>query len=406
MLLRLSTAWAGESLQVYSDLDDFNIPLDRFAVDIEWKGEASVPMYITISPDSLTWRWLDDGNKLPQLILAVTLQSQRPIRFRYKNQVYIPEQKGADEKRLFLTVDVFSNDVVWIVEGRNELGMIRVSPDDDYFRHHYVYLHHSCLPFELNLSGIKDRYSSLSCDFHPGPRRIGILDVSFLPAESRLEDDSDPPYRLQFTGDSMTRIDLALKNNESFQVGLNARVPNYVPQFKTALGYGPYYFEAEANGERVAEHLTASYMIYGKYDMSKTASFRFFDALLNSGSLFNNLGGYFAYEVGSTADRRLIVVPLLGFQSISFRKSKNDRLFHQLIYPQGGELVYRHAFGWQNYHLIYGMFISTMEKVRYENIWLRFGKRVFWEVNLINWQFEHRRAHMWGLSVGLPFLSF
>ncbi len=393
-----------DSLRIHSALNEFNIPLDRFAVDIEWLGNDTVPMYITISPDSLTWRWFDDGNKLPQLILSITIQDKRDIYFNYQNTSYIPEQISKLEKHIFLTVDVFSNDTVHILHAGNDLGMVKVSPDPDYFKHRYLYVHHSCLPFNLGISGTKDRFSSIACQFSPGPGRVGVLDASFVPAESRLR-NAEPPYKLQFTGKSSSRLRLTL-GDEMFPLDVRAQVPTYVPRFKTALGYGPYLYQARSDRGMAKEHLTASYMIYGKYDLAKTASLRFFDALLNSGPMFNNLGGYFAYEVASTADRRIIVIPLLGFQSILFRASKDDRLFHQLIYPQGGELVYRHAFGLKNYHLIYGMFISTMERVRYENLWLRFGKKFFWEINLINWEFQDKKATMWGLSIGLPFLSF
>jgi hypothetical protein len=80
-------------------------------------------------------------------------------------------------------------------------------------------------------------------------------------------------------------------------------------------------------------------------------------------------------------------------------------MFQQIIFPQGFEVVYRHAFGLRNYHLIYGMFLSTASDGSYENIWLRFGQKVFWELNWINWKYEDRQATSYGLSVGIPFLS-
>ncbi len=392
----------GAPLLISSDEKNFRIPLNQFEVEIEWYQEESVPLYITISQDSLTWKKFDSGNRLPQLILSIHIDDPSNIHLTYKENSYIPEIK--DQKHIFLTVDVFSNDKVNILKDGRKLGYITVSPNPNYFKHRYVYVDHSCSPFNINLGQTKDLFTSISCHFYPNKKRKGILDISLLPAESRLSDNSNPPYTVQLTGDAKSEARLK-KDDEKFIFEIKANVPKYIPQLKIALGYGPYFLKAIDEEKKSKNHLTAAYMIYGKYDLSSTTSIRFFNALLNSGTLFNNLGSYFAYEVGSTKNRRLSIVPLLGFQGISFRKNKDDSIFTHVIFPQGGELVYRHAFGFRNYHLIYGMFVSTIENVGYENIWLRFGKKIFWEINLINWNFEGRQTRMWGLSVGVPFLS-
>jgi hypothetical protein len=402
-LLALS-AHGGQELVVESDVSRFSIPLDQFAIAIDWTGTRSVPLFVTISQDSLTWRHFADGNKLPQLLLSITMQGGQDIHFVYRQQAYLPERQAQDDHHVFIHVDVFAAAAVAIMHNDKVIGHIRVQPDPSYFRHRYLYIHHSCSPYGIQLDHTADLFTSMSCHFYPGPRRRGILDISYMPAEGRLADQSSPPYQLQLTGQGRANFRL-WRRDEPYQVQVQGQVPEYVARFKTALGFGPYRFQTESPKGTEPLHEVATYMLYGRYDLSATSSLRFFDAYLSSGAMFNNLGAYFAYELGSTADKRISVVPLLGVQAISFRPGAEDATFHQAIYPQGGEIVYRHAFGLQNYSLIYGMFVSTYHKVGYENIWLRFGRRIFWEINWIGWRYQDREAAMYGLSVGIPFLS-
>ena len=74
-----------------------------------------------------------------------------------------------------------------------------------------------------------------------------------------------------------------------------------------------------------------------------------------------------------------------------------------MIYPQGFEILYKHAFI-ENYNLAYGMFLSTNSE-KYTNAWFRYGKKNFLELNYITWGHEQSQIKMWGLSVGIPFFS-
>ena len=105
-------------------------------------------------------------------------------------------------------------------------------------------------------------------------------------------------------------------------------------------------------------------------------------------------------------DNRIVVTPLLGIQGITFKSEFAKDTFSEVIYPQGFEIVYKHAFGLKNYQLVYGMFLSPSSREDYKNAWLRFGKGMFWEVNYLSWKKNSSYAKAWGLSVGLPFMSF
>ncbi len=41
----------------------------------------------------------------------------------------------------------------------------------------------------------------------------------------------------------------------------------------------------------------------------------------------------------------------------------------------------------------------------YNNIWVRFGKGIFYELNYIKWAAEGSSTESYGLSIGLPLFS-
>ena len=79
-----------------------------------------------------------------------------------------------------------------------------------------------------------------------------------------------------------------------------------------------------------------------------------------------------------------------------------------MIFPQGIEFLWKHAFGIKNYIVGGGGFASPSETVDYQNLWIRWGKDYFWELNYIYWGIpeEDHNAKMWGLSIGFPFKPF
>jgi hypothetical protein len=96
----------------------------------------------------------------------------------------------------------------------------------------------------------------------------------------------------------------------------------------------------------------------------------------------------------------------LGLQAITFKSEFSSRARTRGIYPQGLEFVYNHAFGLKNYKFIFGAFLSPDSSDEYRNTWVRFGKKVFWEINYLSWGHDDLYSKQWGLSVGVPFMSF
>jgi len=114
-------------------------------------------------------------------------------------------------------------------------------------------------------------------------------------------------------------------------------------------------------------------MLYGKFDFNDTTSLKGFDALLYSKTLFNNSGVYFSYDLAEILDGRILINTLLGFQGLHFKYSPQTPSQFRVIYPQGFEVLYKHAFI-ENYSLFYGMFLSTSAE-QYTNSWIRYGKK-------------------------------
>ena len=50
--------------------------------------------------------------------------------------------------------------------------------------------------------------------------------------------------------------------------------------------------------------------------------------------------------------------------------------------------------------------LKYKSEIDYKNIWIRAGKKYFWELNYIQWSQNGRSAKSFGLSVGIPFMSF
>ena len=85
--------------------------------------------------------------------------------------------------------------------------------------------------------------------------------------------------------------------------------------------------------------------------------------------------------------------------------SRKDDSFTQMIFPQGIELAMHHPFGLENYKFSVGGFLSPQSNITYQNIWARFGSKIFVELNYINWAYGTRQASMYGISLGFPLLQ-
>lgn len=359
--------------------------------------------------DTVQWVKTEEGLLTPRARIYIKIFSLRKdIHLSYANRPILPEKKN-NFLYVELYVPLFKNQNIKLFADGKEVGKLFIegTPSKDKTETHYI--DYTCAPYKLNFIGLEREYLSASCRL----RRIGSwgeekphLDVTWTTTNYKLLDESPSPFLTTFTGCSSVSTILKNENGQRREVNLKAQLPKRLKRIKTAIGFGPYAFKSINKDGEELNSVSPALMIYAKLDLAQNTSLRFFDALLWSESFFNNAGAYFAYELAQAFDNRFQLIPLLGVQAISFSYKQNEEKYSHFIYPQGIEAIYKHPFGFENYILTGGLFFSTQSSIEYTNAWVRFGKKIFWELNYIKWGHKDEVAQTWGLSVGIPFLSF
>jgi hypothetical protein len=231
------------------------------------------------------------------------------------------------------------------------------------------------------------------------------LEVTFSSTNLKTLSNERPPFTFYLKDNTPMEFQVLDSKNKIQTIKLSAILPKKLTRLKTALGFGPYIYESRDTNALAKNEFAPSVMIYGKLELTETSSIKAFDALLYSKSLFNNSGVYFSYDLAELFDGRILIDTLLGFQGLNYRYKKGSPTEFRLIYPQGFEVIYKHAFGIQNKHLTYGMFLSTNTSEPYTNSWIRWGGKLFFELNYINWEHNDKKITMSGLSIGFPFFE-
>jgi hypothetical protein len=388
--------------------DRINLIIDDFKVNTEQK--SNIPIRANLIADSVQWVRDQSNLLIPRARLQIDVGSRSAtIVARYIDEVVIPEKTNKGSS-FDLYVNLFNPGTVEIKKGTQIIGEVGIRVDDisDKIKarnQKTKLIDYSCSRYRLEFKGLEHEYMSIGCKL----QRIKIkgietprLVVTWSTTNYSLLDDSIPPFKVILHGNDPATIIVKDRNGKNKKITISANLPKRLHRLKTAFGFGPYMFEPRDGDESRNQRVAPALMFYGRYDLLKTTSLRFFNATVASGSLFNNGGLYFAYELADAFDGRLELVPLLGAQILSFDYDDEKDAYHKAIYPQGAELVWNNAFNVENYLVVYGMFLSTSSQQEYQNLWIRWGKKYFWELNYINWEQDGLKAKMWGLSIGLP----
>ncbi len=264
---------------------------------------------------------------------------------------------------------------------------------------------YSCSNFDVQINLPIHRYFAVGC-VQNITGKLGNekrnVEVSWVIPEMTLLNDSPGPFVTNFIGSGAVETQVKDLYGNVETVKVSTKFDNQYKRLGLAVGFGPTYFKSSQTTSANEAKLTTPLYLYGNYSLTQDTSIRLFDAYIQaSNSYFNNAGLYLAYDVAKVFDSRIIVTPLFGFQVVTH--SHNDGPSKsQELFPQGFEIVYKHAFGKKNYSLGFGTFISTSSSDEYSNTWIRYGKRWFWELNYISWDEDERRASLYGLSVGIP----
>jgi hypothetical protein len=383
----------GES-RIHADLNDFVIHTKHPDVAAAWV------------PNSVQWIRNENNLLVPRALLKIFIRNNTNlIHVEYNKTLVVPVKKK-NYASTEIYVDLFNPDSALVFSGTDLLDKIVIEARAVLNARSKQLIDYSCSPYQLKLEGIDSEYLSVGCKMS----RLGKfgserprLEITLSSTNLRTMNDTKPPYTIYLEDNSPVEIKMKGVDQKINTFHLEATLPKRLNRLKTALGFGPYIYESAYLTESKSNSVAPSLMIYGKLDINETSSFKAFDALLYSKTFFNNSGLYFSYDLAEAFDGRILLNTLIGFQGLHYKFSDQTPTTFRLIYPQGFEVIYKHAFV-ENYNLTYGMFLSTSAEI-YTNAWLRYGKSSFLELNYIEWAHDQSHIKMWGLSVGIPFFS-
>lgn len=265
---------------------------------------------------------------------------------------------------------------------------------------------YNCYKYGLEVKGMDGEHLSVGCSKTThgsfGSEKA-LLQVHWIaPAWTSSLEGSEHNIAT-ISGDNPVEINLVGAKNKRRRMRISASSPDRNKRLFLAVGFGPYHYISKSNNETFDDEISFMYMLYSKFVLTEKHSVKLFDAFIQKESTFNNLGAYFSSDIAKIWDERLTFNTLIGFQDLLFETPEVKQ--HKIIYPQGIEMIYDHAFGLKNYKLMLGGFIDLGASIDYNNVWIRFGKRVFWELNYLKWEEDESKAESFGLSVGIPLMS-
>jgi hypothetical protein len=393
--------------QLSVNLDDFNFK------------STSSDFSIEAIPDTIKWRRTADQHLNPFIKIVIKNFSQiENQNLKFENQIFNPT--FADGIYMYtIDFDLFDPKPIKVVTFENNveklLATLHVEIQTSKTNTSRILYDLSCAPYELkilNLTKDTNFYITTRCQiesFGEWGKEISLLNVSLQSPEVSFAGSNT--LHLKLKNDEQAIVYATSESGRDLKYSLQAQVPKRFHRMKTALGFGPYVYQTKNSttstmAEFSENKTTASYMFYGRYDLTQLSSIKFFDALVATETVFNNFGIYFSYDLASALDQRFIINALLGVQGIHYRFPDESQIEFTSTAPQGFEMIYKHPFGMKNYNLTYGGFFSTQSDKPYINTWVRFGKGLFWELNYINWEYNKKSISMYGLSIGIPFLQF
>lgn len=374
---------------------------------------------VVLKSDSIQWIRLEDIILTPRARMAVEIQGDaKDYHLRYRNHSLSFQQIDNKAHTEFYT-SLYQSDTPEIFYKGNLVGRViitTIANKEDKSKFHQI--DYSCSRNGVTIEGMDGEHISIGCR----TQRVGqfkkekpFTEILWLSPNYQLLDKSKSPYIAVFMDSNPVKITVRDQTNTIREFKIKAKIPNRLHRLNIAYGLGPYAFETSFKNSQdtlnpvdleFKEPMAPAFMLYMNYKLNESSSVRGFDAVVSQRSTFNNLGVYYASDVAKPFDKKLTITTLLGMQHLYFKFDKGTKTINEPIFPQGLEMNYRHAFGIENYLIGGGAFLSTTADVDYQNIWFRFGKDIFWELNYIYWGKEDYSARMWGLSAGFFFGGF
>jgi hypothetical protein len=381
--------------------------------NIQIKNNKTLKIQTLLDKTSIEWVRVKETLLVPRARLKIRIKNPKNLLYiQYKDQIH-NFQKSKNYIYAELNISLFENQQIKILSKSNELAQIIVLPKKR--KKSRVLVDYSCSRNGINIKGLSGEHFSIGCHTKPvgkfGEERP-MLEINWISPELQIVGTKLVPYHAAFLNKFPIKVKvLNIVTNKEKTITITAKIPKRLHRLFTAYGFGPYAFDTKTKneqGDRVekSEPMAPALFFYLNYKMSDTTSIRGFDAAVFKESKFNNAGAYFGNDFGFSFDKKLYFTSLIGVQYLYFQFDSDSTIISQPIFPQGLEFMYRHAFDIPNYIISGGVFLSPSDNIEYRNVWVRWGKNYFWELNLIEWGQDDFKASMWGLSVGFPFKGF
>lgn len=404
------------SSKVYANFNLNGAPLAENRInltpqDFKISIESQKKMKVNIDPNSIHWVRYNKNLLIPRIKIDLFIESNKSdsIFVEYKKEIFHLEKNGRQfSSELFYSP--FENSPLNIYNDKKVIGKVQISMNKKY--NHLI--DYTCSRNNIKVDGLENYFISLGCN----TKRIGefgkekpLLTVNWITPNLIIKNTDINHGTAVFTKGAPIEISaIDKRTNKLVNFRITSRIPKRLHRLFTAYGFGPYALETASNKDDQFEDYYSpaapALFFYTNYKISEETSIRGFNALVFDKSVFNNAGAYLGSDFGFSLDNKLYFTTLLGVQHLFFKFDNDTTEVSEFIVPQGIEFMYRHAFDIPNYIISGGGFLSPSESFDYQNIWIRWGKNYFWELNYIYWANDNLSAKMWGLSVGFPFKGF
>ncbi len=386
-------------------LGESRVPIDLKNFHVT---QTNPQVQVNMLSESLVWERNLDNLLTPKVLIRLIIPESLKVSIILQNTEKIfPSTTNSGLQEITLWMDLFNPSVITLIGENNKIldavsleSQLNQNPEDK-----TILIDYSCSPYLLSITGLEGEYASLGC-VHSKIGKLGEetsrLDVTFSTTNLVSMSGEKPPFKIILNGAEESRIQLKNSHGLVKNITIKANLPKRYHRLKTALGFGPYAFKSRYQNFNHTSDVAPSLMLYGKYEINESSSFKFFDAALYQKSFFNNAGFYYSYDLAEAFDGRVVFNALLGLQVLHYRFDSGRPKSVRYLYPQGFEVLWKHPFDFENHYVTYGMFLTTSSVEDYTNAWLRWGKKVFWELNYIQWKYDVHEISMWGLSVGIP----
>lgn len=386
------------------------IPIKANQLVINSTIKQNLDIKITILKDSVVWFRTDDLIMEPKIRLKISTSSHSNLNLKYKQQnIYF--QKDTNQVFTELYYNLFDRDKIEVFHQKKSLGFININKASN-IKTENIVTDYSCQKYNLTIDGIKNEYFSVGCK---------TIKLGKMGQEKRLVKvywkspsfESESISIAHFTSKAPVIIETKDKDGNFKKIIIRGNIQERFKRLNIAYGLGPYAFDTTFKGQHSDRNtnsfdvpIAPALMLYFNYHLTDDDSIRGFNAVVFKDSVFNNMGAYYAKNIFYLDNKQFALTTLIGVQHLylDFNGSKN--IVNKPIFPQGIEIDYKNAFGLNGYTLGAGAFISPSDSYDYQNLWVRFGKNIFWELNYIYWGEDEFSAKMYGLSAGFFFGSF